>query len=99
MTVHIPMTNEQLSISIACQRRASHELNLVKTKQKTDWQLRQEISAMSEGFEKDEFRRWLNHFRHIINPTQPPESKSLNSNDGKKKRRKKQPRYDGRSRS
>lgn len=93
MTESAVMTKEQLSISINCQRRASHALHLIKTKQKTEWQLRQEIAVMPEGFEKDEFRRWLNHYRHIITP--PPEQVKE-----KKPLWSKSPnRYGGRSRS
>lgn len=69
------LTKEQLSISINCQRRASHALHLVNKNQKTEWQLRQEIAAMPEGFEKDEYRRWLNHYRHIITPPAPAKEK------------------------
>lgn len=93
MTESSVMTNEQISISINCQRRASHNLNLIKTNQKTKWQLRQEIAVMPEGFEKDEYRRWLNHYRHIITPETEPVKKK------KPLRSKKQNRYGGRSRS
>lgn len=92
MTESPVLTKEQISISINCQRLASHALHLIKTKQKTEWQLRQEIAAMQDGYEKDEYRRWLNHYRHIITPPpEPKEKKTLWS--------KKQNRYSGRGRS
>lgn len=60
------LTPEQLSISIECQRKASHQIWLLSKKQITDVQVRHALELMPDGFGKEEYRKWLNHFKRIM---------------------------------
>lgn len=73
MSTAAALSPEQISISIECQRKASHKIWMLTKNQITDVKIRCELEVMPDGFEKDEYRKWLNHFKRIM--IQEPETK------------------------